>query len=213
MVFQHIDPATLDDLQTRVQYLRDFIEFTQADIDALHAAKPVVATLVPDLVDRVYNKLLSFDITAAAFTPKQTGQEGDDASEAKIDELSHDHPNIKFRKDFLRAYLVKIVSLDYNKPEAWAYLDKVGLMHTGVPGFAHRKKKPALRVEYIHCALLLGLVEDMLVDAVILHPDLDLKTKHAVCRAANKLLWIQNDLFARHYIEDEQVTAAKLAAN
>ncbi|KAG7441124.1 uncharacterized protein BT62DRAFT_551174 [Guyanagaster necrorhizus] len=213
MVLKHIDPATLDDLQTRVQYLRDFIEFTQADADALHAAKPVVATLVPDLVDRVYNKLLSFDITAAAFTPKQTGQEGADESEAKVEELNHDHSNIKFRKDFLRGYLVKLVSLDYEKPEAWAYLDKVGIMHTGVPGFAHRKKKPALRVEYIHCGLLLGLVEDMLVDAVILHPDIDLKTKHAVCRAVNKLIWIQNDLFARHYVEDEQVTAAKLAGN
>ncbi|KAK0203401.1 Protoglobin-domain-containing protein [Desarmillaria ectypa] len=213
MVLQHVDPATLDDLQTRVQYLRNFIGFTQADADVLHAAKPIVDALVPDLVDRVYNKLLSFDITAAAFTPKQTGQDGDDALEAKADELNHDHPNIQFRKDFLRGYLVKLVSLDYNKPETWVYLDKVGVMHTGVPGFAHRKKKPALRVEYIHCALLLGLVEDMLVDAVILHPDIDLKTKHAVCRAVNKLLWIQNDLFARHYLEDEQVTAAKLAGN
>lgn len=35
----------------------------------------------------------------------------------------------------------------------------------------------------------------MLVDAVILHPDLDLKTKHAVCRAANKV-------YTETYFED-----------
>lgn len=31
---------------------------------------------------------------------------------------------------------------------------------------------------------------------------LDLETKTAVIRAFNKLLWIQNDLFTRHYVID-----------
>lgn len=48
-------------------------------------------------------------------------------------------------------------------------------------------KKPALRVELIHCSILLGFVEDILVDAVITHPDLDIPTKNAVARAANKV--------------------------
>jgi len=81
-------------------------------------------------------------------------------------------------------------------------------MHTGntEDGFAHRKKLPALRVEYIHCAVLLGHVQDIIIGAVIGHPDLDLKTKAAVVQAVNKILWIQNDLFARHYIKDEGAT-------
>lgn len=33
--------------------------------------------------------------------------------------------------------------------------------------------------------------------------ELDLKTKKEVTLAWNKLLWIQNDLFARHYVVDE----------
>lgn len=207
---QHISPISLESLPARVDYLRKFIDFTDADAAALHAAKPVVAPLVPAVVDAVYTKLLSFDITAAAFVPRQTGYTGEAPTALK--DLSHEHPQIKFRKDFLRGYLVKLVSMDYSDIGSWEYLDKVGKMHTGVMGgFAHRAKRPALRVEYVHCAILLGFVEDILVNAVITHPDLDIDTKNAVARAANKLLWIQNDLFARHYIPDRDIEATKVS--
>ncbi|CAA7257353.1 unnamed protein product [Cyclocybe aegerita] len=197
----HVDPASLDDLQKRVEYLRKFIDFTEDDAAALHAAKDVVAPLVPAIVDAVYVKLLSFDITAKSFVPRQTGYTGE--APTKLEDLNPEHPQIKFRKDFLGRYLVKLVTMDYSKPETWEYLDKVGLMHTGAAGFKHRISKPALRVEYIHCGILMGYVEDILVNTVITHPTLDIPTKNAVARAANKLLWIQNDLFARHYIKDE----------
>jgi len=42
---------------------------------------------------------------------------------------------MKFRKDFLAGYLVKLVSMDYEKRQSWEYLDKAGLMHTGTPGW------------------------------------------------------------------------------
>ncbi|KAF5384784.1 hypothetical protein D9615_000886 [Tricholomella constricta] len=205
---QHIDPATLEHLPTRIQYLRDFVGFTHEDAAALHAAKPVIAPLVPVLVDAVYTKLLSFDITSKAFVPRQTGYTG--AAPTRLEDLNQDHPQIKFRKDFLAGYLVKLVTLKYETDSAWEYLDKVGLMHTGVAGFAHRSKKPGLRVEFIHCALLLGFVEDLLVEAVATHPDLDFDMKTAVIRAFNKVLWIQNDLFARHYIQDADIQAKKI---
>jgi len=188
-----------NDLAYRVEYLREFIEFTQDDCDALAAAAPVVAPLVPAVVDAVYTKLLTFDVTAKSFVPRQTGYDG--LAPTDMNELSHSHPQIKFRKDFLARYLVKLVTMDYNKLESWEYLDKVGLMHTGQAGFKHREKKPALRVEFIHCNVLMGFVEDILVNAVMGHPDLDNATKTAVLRAVNKIVWIQIDLFARHYIE------------
>ena len=40
---------------------------------------------------------------------------------------------IKFHKDFLAGYLVKLMLIGYEKWKSWEYLDKVGLMHTG-PG-------------------------------------------------------------------------------
>ena len=65
-------------------------------------------------------------------------------------------------------------------------------------GFAHgdgycSAKKPGLRVELIHMSLLLGYVVDILLDAVVNHPDLDSETKAGVLRAFNKVIWIQND--------------------
>lgn len=40
---------------------------------------------------------------------------------------------------------------------------------------------------------LVGYVEDLVINAVLEHPDLDLAIKVAVTRAFNKILWIQND--------------------
>jgi len=207
----NISETGLQDLAYRVDYLREFIEFTADDCAAISAAAPVVAPLVPAVVDAVYTKLLSFDITAKSFVPRQTGYEG--KAPTSVGELNHEHPQIKFRKDFLARYLVKLVTMDYAKPESWEYLDKVGLMHTGQAGFKHREKKPALRVELIHCVALMGYVEDILLDAVLSHPDLDLATKAAVLRAFNKLLWIQTDLFARHYVDEPGKPALKSAAS
>lgn len=143
---KHISETSLNELPTRIQYLRDFIEFSAEDAAMLHAAAPVVAPLVPTVVDMVYTKLLSFDITAKAFVPRQTGYEGS-AVPTSVEELTADHPQIKFRKDFLKAYLVKLVSMDYADIKSWEYLDKVGLMHTGEAGrgaFKHRYGWPRI---------------------------------------------------------------------
>jgi hypothetical protein len=133
---QHISASSLQDLPTRVQYLRDFIDFSSGDAAALHSARGVVAPLVPAVVDAVYEKLLSFDITAKSFVPRQTGYAG--IAPGKVEELAQDHPQVQFRKDFLAGYLAKLVSMDYEKRQSWEYLDKVGLMHTGKAGFSHR---------------------------------------------------------------------------
>jgi len=97
---------------------------------------------------------------------------------------------------------VKLVSTSDLSPESkfWEYLNNVGIMHTGKPGFKHREKRPDLRVEYIHMAALLGYVIDIVVGAVMEMNEIDNVMKSRVIRALNKVLWIQNDLFARHYI-------------
>ena len=132
----HIPEGSLDSLPERLDYLKRFIGFTAEDAAALHAAAGVVGPLVPAIVEAVYTKLLEFDITAKAFVPRQTGYTG--AAPAAVAELTLEHPQIRFRKDFLAGYLVKLVTMDYAQPASWEYLDKVGLMHTGAAGFAHR---------------------------------------------------------------------------
>ena len=147
---EHIDPEALGDLSSRINYLRKFIGFTADDSKALRAAAPVVSPLVPAVVEAVYDKLLSFDITAQAFVPRQTGY--DDVVPTSLQDLSQDHPMIRFRKDFLAGYLVKLVSLDFESLSSWKYLDKVGIMHTGRAGFAHRSVSPSFL--QLSCVLL-----------------------------------------------------------
>lgn len=76
------------------------------------------------------------------------------------------------------------------------------MAHTGQAGFAHRKGKPGLRVEYVHLGLLLGFVEDLVIEAVMGMEDVRLETRVEVVKAWNKVLWVQNDLFARQYVVD-----------
>jgi hypothetical protein len=77
-------------------------------------------------------------------------------------------------------------------------------MHTGKPGFKHRAKRPDLRVEYIHMGALLGLVVEIVVGAVMEMEAIDNGMKGRVIRAFNKVLWVQNDLFSRHYLSEEK---------
>lgn len=97
---QHIAAESLESLPSRIAYLSSFLDLTKSDSEALVAAKPFVAPLVPAILDAVYVKLLSFDITAKAFVPKNTDYEGETVK--SVEELTTDHPQIAFRKDFLK---------------------------------------------------------------------------------------------------------------
>ncbi len=98
---QHISASSLQtDLPSRISYLSAFLELTASDGEALLAAKPLVAPLVPTILDLVYKKLLSFDITAQSFVPKNTDYEGETVK--SVQELTLDHPQIALRKDFLK---------------------------------------------------------------------------------------------------------------
>lgn len=175
---QHISSASLLDLPSRIAYLSSFLNLTPDDGAALNAAKPLIAPLIPAVLDAVYTKLLSFDITAQSFVPKNTDYSGETAK--NVQELTLDHPQIALRKDFLKVcilpvfpnrfllllntprlteeknYLVRLVSATDLTPTSsfWVYLNNVGIMHTGLPGFKHREKKPELRVEYIQYSSL-----------------------------------------------------------
>lgn len=96
---QHIDEASLSGLPSRIAYLPSFLEVTSADSEMLMAAKPLIAPLVPTVLDAVYTKLLFYCITAKAFVPRNSNYEGETPKEAS--ELSLDHPQIMYKKDFL----------------------------------------------------------------------------------------------------------------
>ncbi|KZZ94447.1 Globin [Ascosphaera apis ARSEF 7405] len=190
-------------MKVRMVYNMAFLNFTDEDGEQIHSTKDLLAPVVPAIVDSVYVHLLSFDTTAKSFTaPQSAATDKDGNIDAAITDLSLDHPNIKLRKDFLKGYLIRLVSNTNWAPDSpfWTYLDKVGVMHTGAAGFKHREKRPELYVEMQQCALLLGWVVDTVIKFVMGLDVIDNEKKTKVLVAFNKLIWLQNDLFLRHYV-------------
>jgi hypothetical protein len=187
---KRIDEAALEaDLGYRFGYLTDFIGFTGSDIAAITAAGPLLAEHVRGLVDATYEKLFNFDATKRHFVPKHSGYEGPSAPQ--IEDLSHDHPAIKFRKEKLARYLVRLVTGPYDSKMV-AYLDFVGKIHTDKAGSAE------VVIPLVQMNALMGFVSDALL-ATIAGLDLPQEQKLPTLRAFNKLLWLQNDLITRHY--------------
>lgn len=109
--------------------------------------------------------------------------------------LSENSPQIMHRKMFLRGYLNKLCS-DPSKMEFWEYLNKVGMMHVG-QGCAHQ-----LHVEYMHIGATLSFIQDIITEAVLSHPRLKMDRKIALVKALSKVIWVQNDLFAKWYVRE-----------
>ncbi len=183
------EPRLETDLGYRFGYVAEFIGFGPDDVAAVHAAAPLLAPLVPGLVDTVYAKLQGYDATWRHFLPRQHGYAGDVPTDLAA--LTMDHPQIAFRKQHLGRYLVTLVTKPYDGKMA-AYLDMVGKMHTPKAG------SPALDVPLVQMNALLGFVADALT-ATILGLNLPREQEVQTLRAFGKLLWVQNDLITRHY--------------
>lgn len=187
---QRINETRLEsDLGYRFEYLVRFMGFAEEDVVSIHNAAPHLAPLVPALVDAVYDKLFSYDATKRHFIPRQHGYEG--PIPESLDDVTHDHPLIAFRKSHLAKYLTRLVTQPYDGKMV-NYLDNVGKIHTPKAGSAD------LDVPLVQMNALMGFVSDALVNT-ILNLGLDRETEVCTLRAFNKLLWLQNDLINRHY--------------
>ncbi|MEM1063757.1 MAG: protoglobin family protein, partial [Planctomycetota bacterium] len=171
---QRIDEPRLEtDLAYRFGYVAEFIGFDEEDIAVIHASAPLLAPLVPTLVDAVYDKLFGYDSTKRHFVPRQHGYDGEVPTD--LESLTVDHPMIAFRKNHLGNYLKALVTREYDGKMA-AYLDLVGEIHT--PG----KGNPQLNIPLVQMNVLLGFVADAFV-ATITALDLDRDTEVKALRA------------------------------
>src|SRR5262245_6914564 len=187
---KHVDEARLEkDLGYRFQYLTEFMGFTADDIRAIRGMATHLAPVVGDLVDAVYVQLFRYDATKRDFVPRQLGYEG--AAPEGLEALTLDHEQIKFRKAHLANYLKRLVTGEYDGKMV-GYLDFVGKIHTPAAG------SKDLHVPLVQMNALMGFVSDAVL-ATLLSLPLDGAAKTRAVRAFNKLLWVQNDLIARHY--------------
>jgi Protoglobin len=194
------EPKLEAEVASRFQYLTEFMGFDEGDIAAIHGAAPLLAPLVPTLVDAVYNKLNAYSSTWRHFLPRQYGYEG--VVPTKLEELTMDHPQIAFRKQHLGRYLANLVTKPYDG-KMIEYLDVVGKIHT--PKAGNRN----LDVPLVQMNALMGFVSDALVSTIV-GLNLPRETEVNTLRAFNKLLWLQNDLITRHY--QTPLTAQTFAA-
>ncbi|GAA5967209.1 hypothetical protein JCM11641_000478 [Rhodosporidiobolus odoratus] len=210
--FAHVDRERLNtDVLYRVQFDRDFVEFTKEDEEILHAAAPLVLPITMEIVDGVYEHLFMFSNTKEVFLKREEGYEGELAKSA--DELTLDHPQILLRKKFLTLWLAKIMTANFESPEFWQYLDAAGSMHTGRPAFKHRLNKAPLIVSLQYLSLTLAWIQDVFLTIVMNIPrhELSSSRKLKILRAFNKIIAIQQDLFQRHYVRNDEEAAADLA--
>ncbi|OJZ83911.1 hypothetical protein BO85DRAFT_451909 [Aspergillus piperis CBS 112811] len=197
---KHVDRKALyTRLEARITYLRDFLDFNSSDVEALVAGSKYIKALIPAVVNIVYKKLLESDITARAFHTRDT------ADDTPVEEFfTEESPQIQRRKMFLRWYLIKLCS-DPSQMEFWRYLNKVGMMHTA------QERLYSLNIEYIHIGACLGFIQDIFTEALMSHPHLSLPRKTALVRAISKIIWIQNDLFAKWRIRDGEEYADEMS--
>jgi hypothetical protein len=185
-----IDEQQLElDAQYRYQYLCEFIGFGAEDIAFIHASVGRLAPKIPQLVERTYERLLSYDATARHFVPRQHGHDGEVPT--NLAELSQQHAQIKFRKEHLLRYLMQLIGSPYNARMV-TYLDMVGKMHTPKAG------NKAIDVPLVQMNALMGLLSDLLLELIHELP-LEPTQRNRTSRAFQKLLWIQNDFITRHY--------------
>ena len=189
-LLKHIDETRLEnDVLYRVAYLQEFMGFDADDVAALHASAPLLAPLVPGLVDAVYDKLFGYDATKRHFVPRQSGYDGPVPTD--VQSLAMNHEMIQFRKQHLGRYLAALVTRPYDAKMV-QYLDMVGKMHTPEAGSAQ------LDVPLVQMNALMGFVADAVM-ATIYGLNVPREQEIRTQRAFGKLLWLQNDLITRHY--------------
>ncbi|KAJ5934375.1 hypothetical protein N7466_003922 [Penicillium verhagenii] len=198
---EHVDRKGLYvSLEERIKYLHSFLEWTSADVEALQDGSKYLKQLIPAVVNLVYKKLLKYDITSRAFHTRTTASE----EEPEDEYLTEETPQIQRRKMFLRWYLIKLCQ-DPTSMDFWRYLNKVGQMHSG------QFRLAPLNIEYIHLGVCLGYVQDIFTEAILCHPQLSMRRKIALLRAINKIIWIQNDLFAKWHLRDGEEFADEIS--
>ncbi|KAJ5713796.1 uncharacterized protein N7483_010977 [Penicillium malachiteum] len=168
----HIDRKGLYvNLEERIRYLHHFLDWTNADVEALQDGAKYLKQLIPAVVNMVYKKLLQYDITSRAFHTRTTVDE----TEPDDEYLTEETPPNQTTQDVLAL---------------------VGQMHCG------QERLAPLNIEYIHIGACLGFISDIFIEALMCHPQLSMRRKLALVRALNKIIWIQNDLFAKWHVRN-----------
>ncbi|KAG9041844.1 hypothetical protein FS837_011677 [Tulasnella sp. UAMH 9824] len=181
-------------LHTRVSYLVSFIGFTSADAEALQAVAPHIRPHLPGVAEAMYNKMWSYDVTRQSLTKPNNPHIPKNA------DLAQARERMRYMTSFQGHWLLKIFIADWEDLSTFAYFDRVGISHIGESAFRHRGERGTYQVDYVHIAVLLGHIQDLLNQAILQLEQITLEEKTRAISALTKAMWIQNDLISRHYV-------------
>lgn len=188
--YRRVDEERLDrDVDYRVTFLSDFLEFDDRARKQIHAICPLLVSRLPGLVDAIYAKMLEFDATRRHLTAPHSGYTGN--VPGSVEEVAPGHDLIRFRKRALLSYFTELLLSDLDESSA-DWMDAVGRMHTTKAGSA------SIHVPLIQMNAMMGFIADLFFREVA-SLDLDADTKLHATQALSKLFWLQNDLLSRHY--------------
>ncbi|CAF3864368.1 unnamed protein product [Rotaria magnacalcarata] len=173
---EHIDRARLNlDLSYRFKYVSKFIDFKQEDIKILNTLEPIINPILPTLVETVYKKLYSFDITKQYFLMRNDGFEV--FTPNKESGLTLDCVQIDYRKDMLSVFLRRILTQTEWNDSFLQYLSRVGEIHTNKGGSS------SINVDYIHVNALICTLENTFIDTIWAIESIDWGKKREILHA------------------------------
>ena len=149
-----------NNLRYRFEYLSKFLSFTPDDILVINALGKLAAPLIPIVVDKIFQRLLDFDITKRYFLMRHFGYSGNVI--VNENELTLESEQMTFRRTSLGKYLKRILRQKVWNDAFLEYLSDVGKIHIRMADDSH-----SIDIDYIHINVLFGYVENILLDAVL----------------------------------------------
>ncbi|CAF1310467.1 unnamed protein product [Adineta ricciae] len=196
---EHVDHHLVEtNLRHRFEYLAKFVNFTTDDIVMLNRIGKLTASMLPDIVDQIFQRFLDFDITKRYFLMRHFGYTG--IVTVNESELTLYSEQMCFRRTTFVKYLKRILRQKVWNDAFLEYLSYVGKIHTRLAG-SH-----SIDVDFIHINISFGFVEHILLDVVLSNEQIDDKTKKSAILALNKFFWIQNDFFSIHYTKQSNTS-------
>lgn len=168
--------------------LRQLLELKDSDIQAIHEVGERLEPVIVQLVEDIYERMTMQDATLRHFARAQIGFDG--PIPADLEEITPEHPLMRFRKQATLRYLISLISRPMNDHHV-QYLNWVGMIHQSKAGSA-RFSVPVVQLES-----LMGFVVPRLT-AGIFGLNLPRDREEKVMRGLQKLMWIQNDFLLMH---------------
>ena len=181
---RHSDSKFADDTVYRVAWLGEFLELTHDEIDAIQNVSHLLVPHLEELVNCLYERFTEQDATLRHFARPQAGYDG--PIPERLEDITPNHPVMKFRKAATLRFFVGLVSRPFNA-SAVHHLDWIGKLHNSNAG-ARNFKLPAVQFE-----AGMGFIAMMLTGAVGALR-LPRHQETLVLSGLQKVCWILNDI-------------------